>query len=112
MTTVVSTSTEPVLLGPISRKVDGVDSDPTSFTVEACFTPDEDGDPPSGSDYQTAAWETHTDPAGREKWWARISVGPGTDIGQLGEGHHQCWVRVTVSATEQPVLPAGILTII
>lgn len=112
MTTVVATSIEPVLLGPISHKVDGVDTDPTGNTVMATFTPDDDGTAPGDAAFQSATWETHTDAAGREKWWVKISIGPGTDVGQLDEGHHQCWVQVTVSANEKPVLRAGILTIV
>lgn len=111
MTTAVSTSIEPILLGPISHKVDGVEVDPTANTVGATFTPDEDDTPPADADFETASWETHTDAAGREKYWVKISIGPGTDVGQLGGGHHQSWVQVTVSANEKPVLRGGILTI-
>jgi hypothetical protein len=112
MTTVVSTSTEPILLGPVSHKVLGVETDPTGSVVEAAFTADTDADPPADGDFKTATWETHTDGAGRETWWVKISIGPDATVGQLAEGHHQCWIRVTVSASEQPVKSAGILTVI
>jgi hypothetical protein len=89
-----------------------VETDPTEFTVGATFTADTDPDTPVDADFQTASWETHTDAAGREKWWVKISVGPGTDVGQLAKGHYQCWVQVTVSANEKPILRTGILTIL
>lgn len=110
MTEVVATSIEPVLLGPIFHKVDGVADDPTGSPVSATFTADSDTATPTA--FETAAWETHTDRAGRETHWAKISIGPDTDIGQLEIGHYQCWVQVTVSANEKPVMRAGILTII
>lgn len=111
MTTVVSTSAEPILLGPISHKVEGVETDPTELVVEAWFT-DTIDTKPTDVEWKTAAWETHTDGGGRESWWARIPIGPGTSVGALNIQHHQCWVRVTVSGTEKPVLPCGILTVI
>ncbi len=111
MTTVVATSAEPVLLGPISHKVDGVETDPTGLVVEAWFTDSIDV-PPEEAEWKTAVWETHADGAGRETWWVKISIGPGTSVGALNIQHHQCWARVTVSASETPVLPCGILTVI
>lgn len=109
MTTVVSTSAEPILLGPISHKVVGVETDPTGLVVEAGFTDSIDVKPTA---WTAATWETHTDGAGRVSWWVRISVGPTTTIGALDIQHHQCWARVTVSGTEKPVLPCGTLTVI
>jgi hypothetical protein len=111
MTTVVATSAEPVLLGPISHKVDGVEVDPTAFPVEAWFTEGVDI-PPADGEWVVVSWETHTDRAGRDTWWVKVPIGPGTSVGSLNIQHHQCWVRVTVSASEKPVLPSGILTVI
>lgn len=111
MTTVASTSAEPILLGPISHKVDNVETDPTALVVDVWFTDDADTKP-TDIQWKTATWETHTDGAGRDTWWVKIPVGPGTSVGSLNIQHHQCWARVTVSATEKPVLPCGILTII
>jgi hypothetical protein len=112
MTVVVATSIEPVLLGSISNRLEGVETDPTGFPVGATFTPADDDTDPVDADFKTATWETHTDAAGRDKWWVKVSIGSGTDVGQLDRGHYQCWVQVTVSANEKPVLRTGTLTVI
>ncbi len=102
-----SQSTEPILLGPISHRIAGVETDPTSYVVEAAFTATA-GELPAT--WHAAVWETIPTPSGADSWWVRVSIGPLSSVGTLAPGDHLAHVRVTVSGTERPELPAGIVT--
>lgn len=100
-------STEPILLGPVSHRVAGVETDPTSYTVEASFAPP--GSAPST--WASASWETIPTSAG-PSWWVRVLVGPGSTVGALAPGDYLARIRINAPGTEEPVLTAGTLTII
>lgn len=96
-------SHEVILFGPIRYLVDGVSTSPTGLTVEAALTGSEAGDDPSS--WSTAAWSTIVE-SGRNTYWAKVSIGPGSSIGAQPVGVRKGWVRITASG-ETPVLPAG-----
>lgn len=102
-----SQSTEPILLGPISHRIAGVETDPTGYVVEAAFTATA-GELPTT--WYPAAWETIPTAAGTDSWWVRIGIGPLSAVGTLAAGDHLAHVRVTVSGSERPELQAGIVT--
>lgn len=101
-------STEPILLGPVSHRVAGVETNPTSYTVEAALVPA--GGTPSV--WTAAAWETVPSTTGANSWWVRLSVGPLSTLGALTPGDHRALVRILVSGTERPVLDAGTITVV
>ncbi|MFI7678578.1 hypothetical protein [Actinophytocola sp. NPDC049390] len=96
-------SLEPLLLGPVSYRVAGVETNPTAYTVEAAVTPL--GTAPSV--WVSASWETIPTALGGSSWWVRVMVGPGSAVGALTPGDHEARIRITVSGSEQPVLHAG-----
>lgn len=96
-------SHEAILFGPIRYLVDGVSTSPTGLTVEAALTDSEAGDNPSS--WSAAAWSTIVE-AGRNTYWAKVAIGPGSSIGAQTVGVRKGWVRITASG-ETPVLPAG-----
>lgn len=56
---------------------------------------------PDAGDWHAAEWDDGH---------AKIKIGPGTDVGELPEGIHTVWVRVT-ALDETPVMRAGSIRI-
>lgn len=102
-------STEPILLGPVSHRVAGVETDPTGFTVEVAFTATA-GEAPA--DWTPASWETVPTNSGTDSWWVRVLVGPLSELGALDPGDRRVRVRISVAGDERPVLDAGVITFV
>jgi hypothetical protein len=93
---------------PVSAKESGSAVNPTGDTVNMAVTTAADGD--AVTSWATASWETDStvSPA---KYYARVLIGPGSNIGQLAIGIYNVFVKITDSP-EVPIKYAGQIEIV
>jgi len=104
---VISSLTTEYVRVRLTGQNNGVEIDPTSFTVQLAF-PAQGVDPVSG-DWATGAWETVTDSLNNRQYWAKLLVGPAGSK-NLAKGRYDVWIKVLASP-ETPVVNAGQLII-
>lgn len=103
---IVAASLQYVLV-PVSYRVSGAATSPTSLTPTMAFTTGDDA--PDSGDFVTASWETD-DTTTPDTYYARCLVGPAGTT-ELTAGAYTVWVKVS-GGTETPILKAGLLRVI
>lgn len=71
---------------------------PTGYTVTVAVRPE--GTRPASGDFKAATWFTGADGT----YWARLNVGPGSDVGTLSAGQRYKAHAKVSAGTETPIV--------